>query len=126
MVPAYGLNETFDRLSGLVDVSSRLMFGGLGLYWRGVIFATAHQRRLYFKVDDQSRRLRGPWDGAVLPELAVDLEVVLRGAPEVLDDPDVLRSWAVAVIRAGRRARVHRFGTYARIAPAADGTLQAG
>ena len=44
-----------DRLSHLGDNSARTMFGGHSLYWRGVIFAIAHRKRLYLKVEDQSK-----------------------------------------------------------------------
>jgi len=41
-----------DRLSHLGDNSTRTMFGGHSLYWRGEIFAIAHWERLYLKVED--------------------------------------------------------------------------
>ena len=61
--------EVLDRLAALGEITSRPMFGGHGLYWRGVIFGIVFRDRLYLKVDERSRRrLRGPWDGAVPPE----------------------------------------------------------
>src|SRR4051794_12937100 len=40
------------RLSGLGEVSSRPLFGGHGIYWRGTIFGIAFRDRLFLKVDD--------------------------------------------------------------------------
>ena len=51
-----------DRLSGLGDISSRAIFGGHGLYWRGVIFGISHRERLYLKVDERSKG--DTWPGA--------------------------------------------------------------
>ena len=49
------LGEVVGHLSALGDLGSRAMFGGHGLYWRGVIFAIVYRDRLYLKVDDQSQ-----------------------------------------------------------------------
>jgi DNA transformation protein and related proteins len=35
-----------DRLAALGEITSRPMFGGVGLYWRGVIFGIVFQNRL--------------------------------------------------------------------------------
>ena len=43
------------RMGVLGNITSRAMFGGLGLYWRDVIFGIVFRDRLYLKVDDQSR-----------------------------------------------------------------------
>ena len=66
---AHELKDILDRLAALGEVTSRPMFGGHGLYWRGVIFAISYRERLYLKVDDRSRpafEARG--HGAVPPE----------------------------------------------------------
>jgi DNA transformation protein len=44
-----------DQLDELGDVVPRPMFGGVGLYWRGVFFGIMAQDTLYLKVDDQNR-----------------------------------------------------------------------
>jgi TfoX N-terminal domain len=43
------------RLSGLGEVSCRPLFGGLGTYWRGVIFGILFRDRLFLQVDQRSR-----------------------------------------------------------------------
>lgn len=45
-----------DQLDGLDDVVPRAMFGGVGLYCRGVFFGILASDVLYLKVDDTNRR----------------------------------------------------------------------
>ncbi len=44
-----------DQLSELEDVMPRSMFGGVGLYSRGLFFGIIARDRLYLKVDDETR-----------------------------------------------------------------------
>ena len=44
-----------DQLTELGEVEPRAMFGGVGLYRRGVFFAILANDVLYFKVDDKTR-----------------------------------------------------------------------
>jgi DNA transformation protein len=44
-----------DQLEGLGDVVPRSMFGGVGLYCRGVFFGIIARDVLYLKVDDSNR-----------------------------------------------------------------------
>ena len=44
-----------DQLSELEDVMPRSMFGGVGLYSRGLFFGILARDRLYLKVDDENR-----------------------------------------------------------------------
>ena len=92
-----------DRLSGLGDISSRAMFGGHGLYWRGVIFGICHRDRLYLKVDERSKgdylaRGMGPFR----PNERQTLKSYYEVPPMILDDPEALLSWAREAIRAGQ------------------------
>lgn len=45
-----------DQLADLGDVTSRSMFGGVGLYHRGVFFGIIARDVLYLKVDDRNRQ----------------------------------------------------------------------
>jgi DNA transformation protein len=45
-----------DQLEELGDVTSRSMFGGVGLYCRGLFFGIIARDTLYLKVDDRNRR----------------------------------------------------------------------
>jgi DNA transformation protein and related proteins len=44
-----------DQLDDLDDVVTRAMFGGVGLYQRGVFFGIMARDRLYLKVDEVNR-----------------------------------------------------------------------
>jgi len=44
-----------EQLGRVVPVTARSMFGGVGIYARGLFFALIAEDRLYFKVDDQTR-----------------------------------------------------------------------
>jgi DNA transformation protein len=44
-----------ERFEELGDVTPRSMFGGVGLYWRGVFFGIMARDTLYLKVDDTNR-----------------------------------------------------------------------
>jgi TfoX/Sxy family transcriptional regulator of competence genes len=45
-----------DQFGELGDVVPRSMFGGVGLYWRGVFFGIIARDTLYLKVGDENRR----------------------------------------------------------------------
>jgi DNA transformation protein and related proteins len=91
------------RLSPLGDISSRPLFGGLGIYWHDLIFAILFRGRLYFKVDELSKpdfESRGmePFRPNERQTLKSYFEVPL----EVLEDPEALLSWAREAIRAAQ------------------------
>jgi TfoX/Sxy family transcriptional regulator of competence genes len=44
-----------DQFEDLGDVTPRSMFGGVGLYWRGVFFGIMARDTLYLKVDAENR-----------------------------------------------------------------------
>ena len=44
-----------DQLEDLGDLASRKMFGGVGLYSRGLFFGIVARDQLYLKVDDETR-----------------------------------------------------------------------
>ncbi len=92
-----------DRLSELGEITSRPMFGGQGIYWRGVIFGMVFQERLYFKVDDRSKgeyldRGMGPFR----PNERQTLKSYFEVPPDVLAEPEALLSWAREATRAGQ------------------------
>jgi DNA transformation protein len=47
--------QLVDRPAALGDITSRPVFGGVGLYWEDVIFGIVFGDRLYLKVDEGSR-----------------------------------------------------------------------
>jgi DNA transformation protein len=91
------------RLSPLGDLSRWAMFGGHGLYWRGVIFAIVYRDLLYLKVDERSKpdyvaRGMEPFR----PNERQTLKSYYEVPPDVLDDQEALLSWAGESIRAAQ------------------------
>ncbi|HZF26889.1 MAG TPA: TfoX/Sxy family protein [Steroidobacteraceae bacterium] len=48
-------NFVLEQLAQLRGVTSRRMFGGIGLYWDGLFFGLIDDDVLYLKVDDSNR-----------------------------------------------------------------------
>ena len=45
-----------EQLGRVTPVTAKSMFGGVGIYARGLFFALIAEDRLYFKVDDSTRQ----------------------------------------------------------------------
>jgi DNA transformation protein len=91
-----------NQLAALGGVTSRSLFGGHGLYWGETIFGILFGGKLYLKVDDASKRdylARGM--GPFRPNERQTLKSYYEVPPEVLDDPEVLLSWAGEAVRVG-------------------------
>jgi DNA transformation protein len=95
-----------DQLGEIDDVMHRSMFGGVGLYCRGVFFGILARDRLYLKVDASNR---GDYERANMkpfkpyPDRSGTMryyEVPL----EVLESPTDLGLWARKAIAAARPA----------------------
>ena len=96
-----------DQLGELGDVTPRSMFGGVGLYHRGVFFGILAGDVLYLKVDESNREdylsagmdpfRPYPHRGGTMQYYAVPLSV-LESAPE-------LEGWARRSIAAAKRSR---------------------
>ena len=99
-----------DQLEELGDVAARSMFGGVGLYHRGVFFGIVAGDVLYLKVDESNRAeyvragmqpFRPYRDRrGTMQYYAVPLEV-LESAAE-------LAAWARRAVAVGRRGADHR------------------
>jgi DNA transformation protein len=95
-----------DQLEALDAVTSRAMFGGVGLYCRGLFFGIIARDSLYLKVDDQNRpdfvnaRMQPfrpyPDRPGTMQYYAVPVDV-LESAPE-------LSRWARKAVRVAERA----------------------
>ena len=96
-----------DQLADAGDVTPRSMFGGVGLYSRGVFFGIVAGDVLYLKVDDATRGeyvacgmtafKPYPDRSGTMQYYAVPLEVLESGAE--------LTRWARKAIAVGERAR---------------------
>src|SRR3954468_700649 len=106
VTPSY-LMFVLDQLSALSGVSSRRMFGGVGLYCDDLFFGAIDDDMLYLRVDDSTRPeylLRG---GTPLRPVAskpdMTMEAYYLVPSEILDDPELLHAWsqrAIAIARA--------------------------
>lgn len=98
------LDFVVDQLSGLRSISSRRMFGGIGLYQATTFFAIIDEGRLYFVTDDATRlgyteRGMAPFQYAPGKFIATYYEVPV----DVLEDSDALNEWARAAVAAQAR-----------------------
>jgi len=97
-----------DLLEPLGPVESRRMFGGLGVFYRGVMFALVAQEQLYLKVDEHNR---GDFEAAGMQPFSYQragatrsLKSYWRLPDDVVDDSDAVLTWARAAVDAALRA----------------------
>ena len=108
------LDFVLDQLSGLRRVTSRRMFGGIGIYQGEHFFAIIDEGRLYFLTDEATReryKARGakPFEYAPGKLISTYYEVPV----DVLEDDGELRAWAaesvsVQVAKKNKKGRSHR------------------
>ena len=96
-----------DQLDSLGSVQSRRMFGGAGIYCRGVMFALVADDVLYLKVDDSNR---GDFEAAGMepfrpyPDKATVMSYYEVPA-DVLESKSELADWAEKALHAAERKR---------------------
>ena len=94
----------------VIDLRSRSMFGGVGIYAGELFFALMDDDVLYFKVDDANRasfegRGMEPFrPGGEGGEVMQYYEV----PADVLEDVDQLATWVAAAVAVAARARKKR------------------
>jgi DNA transformation protein len=91
-----------DQLEEVGDVTPRSMFGGVGLYHRGVFFGILARDTLYLKVDDRNRAdFQDAGMKAFKPYLGRGGTMRYYSVPlEVLESPIDLAEWARKAIAA--------------------------
>jgi DNA transformation protein len=97
-----------DQLGELGDLAARAMFGGVGLYFRGVFFGIIARDALYLKVDDENRadyeaagmKPFKPYSGRSQTMKYYEVPLV------VLESPMELAAWARRSITATRKPRL--------------------
>ncbi len=85
-----------EKLHGLEGVGYRNMFGGVGIFHDGKMFALIHEASLFLKVDDSNRGLFVK-EGMeqFQPFKEKPMKMPYYAVPvEVLEDGDVLKQWA--------------------------------
>jgi DNA transformation protein and related proteins len=105
-----------EQLAGAGRVTSRAMFGGVGLYLDGLFFALIDDDTLYFKADAASRaryERAGSRPFCPYPDRPEQAMGYWQVPAEVLEDADELAAWAreamgVALARRSRRPAARR------------------
>ena len=84
-----------DQLRGVGPVTARRMFGGVGLYLDGVIFALLADDILYLKVDDSNRPYYEATDMGPFSPYGENLRTssYYQVPGDVLEDEERLRLW---------------------------------
>ncbi|MBI1796606.1 MAG: TfoX/Sxy family protein [Candidatus Eisenbacteria bacterium] len=84
-----------DQMSAIAEVQGRPMFGGLGLYCRGIFFGIVYGGRLYFRSDDTTRkRFEARGMGPFRPNSRQTLARYYEVPVDVLEDRTELAAWA--------------------------------
>jgi DNA transformation protein len=120
-VTASYLTFVLDQLSGLRGVSSRRMFGGVGLYQDGLFFGAIDDDVMFLRVDDATRPEFTQRGSQALRPVASKPDMVMEAyyqvPGDILDDPESLHQWAqraIAIARANPTAKQRKAGAGAK------------
>jgi len=95
-----------EQLGRVTPVTSRRMFGGIGLYAGGLFFAVIDDDVLYLKVDDE---IRGDFDAIGARPFQPMADKASMNYAELpadrLEDMDELRRWVEMSLAAAARAK---------------------
>lgn len=98
-----------EQLGRVTPVTSRSMFGGVGVYADGLFFALMDDDALYLKVDDSNRgAFEAAGSGPFRPFGDEHAMQYYELPADVLEDAEALRPWvhgALDVARAARRKK---------------------
>lgn len=105
-VTASFVDFVLEQLAGLGAVSSRRMFGGVGLYCDGRFFGLIDDDTLYLKVDDGNRAMFEAAGMGPFRPFGDERAMQYHELPaDLLEDPERLRPWVDGALDAARRAR---------------------
>ena len=105
------LDYVLEQLTGLGDVSSRRMFGGVGLYNGELFFGLIDNDTLFFKVDDSNRSdyvARGMEAFRPFPDKPDHSMSYFEVPADVLEERDELTAWARKSVAIAARAKPHK------------------
>jgi DNA transformation protein len=108
-----------DQLEGLGDITPKAMFGGIGLYRRGVFFGIIAADVLYLKVDDRNRAdYEAAGSKPFMPYAGRPVTMRYWAVPvEVLESAPELIVWVEKAIRVARKTDSTPGSTRARRKP---------
>jgi DNA transformation protein len=98
------LDYILDQLRSFGSVTAKRMFGGAGLYHRGLFFGLAADDAIYLKVDDSNRQEYLDAGSAPFRPFGSYVMGYFEVPADVLEDPDVLASWARKAFAAASRS----------------------
>lgn len=105
------LDFVLDVLKPLGPIHTRSLFGGYGLYKKGIIFAILVDNTVYFKVDEQNRPYYEAKRSVPFSYKKGDKTITMSywSLPlDVLEMPDELPQWVEAAYQAAYRAKMHQ------------------
>jgi|SRR5687768_14749416 len=114
MAVSAGFREfVIEQLAPAGRVTSRAMFGGIGLYLDGLFFALIDDDALYFKADDTTRaryQEAGSRPFCPYPDRPDQSMGYWQVPADVLEEPETLAAWAREAmgVALARRRRVGR------------------
>jgi DNA transformation protein len=96
-----------DQLAELGDITAKDMFGGIGLYCRGVFFGLMAAYVLYLKVDDTNRRdFERAGSKPFKPFAGRPMTMGYWAVPvDVLESGFELSAWAARAVNVAQRAQ---------------------
>jgi DNA transformation protein len=102
-----------EQLGSLTRVTSRRMFGGVGLYSDGLFFGLIDDDTLYFKVDDSNRadyERRGSKPFCPFPDKSEFSMSYFDVPADLVEDAEALSRWArtsvaVALVAASKKTK---------------------
>jgi DNA transformation protein and related proteins len=98
-----------EQLGRVASVTSRAMFGGVGIYDGGRFFALMDDDTLYLKVDDSNRADFEAIGSEPFRPYGDERAMQYYQLPaDVLEDVDELRRWVEASVAVAARARTRR------------------
>ena len=98
-----------EQLARVTPVTSRSMFGGVGIYANGLFFALMDADNLYLKVDDGNRGDFEAIGSEPFRPFGDERAMQYYELPaDVLEDVDALRGWVEGALDVARRARAKK------------------
>lgn len=92
-----------DQLRAVAPVTSKAMFGGVGIYSRGTFFALIAADVLYFKVDATTRPRYEAAGSKAFNPFGKGTMGYYELPADVLENEDELREWMTAAVAVARR-----------------------
>ena len=94
-----------DQLRAVAPVTAKAMFGGVGIYSRGLFFALIAEDVLYFKVDATTRKAYEERGSRAFNPFGKGTMGYYELPEDILEDAEELREWMRAALAVARRKK---------------------